>query len=86
MSMQIKMFHTGGFVLHKVHLPIARRSPQYYSAWFDKDRNLLDAEGFSNTGSQINVKVGGQVWEALMAVGNHVILPIPPENEKEQLA
>jgi hypothetical protein len=37
--MQLSRFHDGGFVIHKVRLGAGR-----YSAWFDREGRLLDAE------------------------------------------
>ena len=44
MSIQHHTFHTGGYVLHKVMIDGTK-----YSAWYDKDGKLLDAEQFTRS-------------------------------------
>ncbi len=69
--MQIATFSNGGFVLHKVYIGSAMK----YSAWFDKDRNLLDAEGIDSARRSRNVKKGGPVWQRLQSIGRSVKVP-----------
>lgn len=61
---QIARFSTGGCVIHKIKIGIA---PVKYSAWFDADGKMLDAEivrdGHKTT---LTVKKDGPVWNKLV--------------------
>ena len=62
---QHSKFNNGGFVLHKI--PV---NGQTYSAWYDKDGKLLDAERTTNHKvSHVSVKYT-QVRAELQKVGN----------------
>ena len=66
--MQINHFTTGGFVIHKITVP---ENPNgRYSAWFDAEGNILDAEGYYNRRSGMyHVRRDGSRWQQLARMG-----------------
>lgn len=64
--MQVSRFSNGGFVIHKAK---AGDSVLQYSAWYDADGNLLDAEGYNRQYRPFGVNRDGPVWESLARLG-----------------
>ncbi len=60
--MQIKPFSNGGGVIHKIVLDAAIGTR--YSAWFDTEGRLIDAESHGPVTSR-SVKRGTKTWEAI---------------------
>jgi hypothetical protein len=69
--MQVSRFSNGGYVIHKMYVNGIK-----YSAWFDKDGDVLDAEGFDGLGRSRSVKRGGPVWTELQRVGRREAQPL----------
>lgn len=64
--MQIKRFTNGGYVIHKMLL---QHGKGWFSAWYDKDGVLLDAEQFFDHERTRSVKRPGPAWNTLAAIG-----------------
>ncbi len=64
--MQKCIFHTGGFVLHKVELSVSTKT---FSAWYDPEGNLIDAEGFDIRGRSTAVRENYPAWLELQEIG-----------------
>lgn len=62
--MQRHNFPNGGFVLHAVTIGASR-----YSAWFDADGSIHDAERKGRTSTCYPVKPGTPAWRQLAAIG-----------------
>jgi hypothetical protein len=70
--MQIKKFEgDNGFVIHKIVLP---GYSGRFSAWFDKDRKLVDAEQFDRLDRTRAVKKHGPAWGGIEKIGQTVKL------------
>lgn len=69
MSIRKETFQGGGFVLHKVEIP--HNYPSKFSAWYDREGNLIDAECLGFFGSSMRpsdkdkdyLKTLGKVWK-----------------------
>lgn len=64
--MQLSVFHTGGFVAHKVTVGRCKR---HVSAWFDASGRLLDAEYVDPCGRTRPVLRGRAVWKLVTKLG-----------------
>jgi hypothetical protein len=71
MIMQVQKFPNGGFVCHKMQLS---GMTSRYSAWFDKDRNIEDAEKFDSLNHRRDVRRDSLEWKALQQLGKSVPL------------
>lgn len=67
--MHVSRFSNGGFVIHKL---ILQNSKGRFSAWFDKDGNLLDAEQLVGFSWSRSVAKGGPNWDRIAAIGRRV--------------
>lgn len=73
----IRLFHTGGFVMHRVELSGYKGR---FSGWFSEKRVLVDAEQFVNGSSATrSVKRDGPCWKALETRGANATLPTTAE-------
>ena len=61
--MQLKYFSNGGYVVHKAYLCGTK-----YSAWFDGDGDLLDAERFDSRGRSYKVSLTSIAAKSLQSV------------------
>lgn len=66
MSPQISRFGNGGFVLHKLTLDGTQGR---FSAWYDRDGTLTDAEQFDRMNRARPVRRDGPTWSALERYG-----------------
>lgn len=66
-EIQRQTFSTGGFVLHRVKVAgYASR----FSAWFDSNGMLVDAEGIDSRGRSRQIPIGRGVAHELQRIGN----------------
>ena len=65
--MQRQTFSTGGFVLHKVRVA---GYASHFSAWFDSNGTLVDAEWIDSRGRSRQVPIGQGVAHELQRIGN----------------
>ena len=64
---QISQFTTGGYVIHKITIAGYKGR---FSAWYDKDGKMLNAEQlFNHRFGGRNVKRGGPAWHLLEKIG-----------------
>lgn len=59
-------FSNGGFVLHRIQLPNARRR---MSAWYDAAGQLLSAEAFDSLSRSYPVRADSAAWSQLERIG-----------------
>lgn len=64
--MQLNRFLSGGYVIHRILL---QNSKGRFSAWFDKDGNLLDAEQIFDYMHEQPVVKGGPNWKRIAEIG-----------------
>jgi len=73
--MQVSRFIGGGYVIHKIRLT----GLSWYSAWYDGDGKLIDAE---RRHGQISASIPAKhtkTWEALRKIGlryKHIPMPL----------
>ena len=69
--MQISRFTTGGFVIHKMLL---QNYKGRFSAWYDEEGKLLDAEQLFDHMHERSVVKGGPIWQRLQEVGKRLAI------------
>jgi hypothetical protein len=62
--MQLMIFSTGGFVLHKVYINGVK-----HSAWYNDAADLIDAAYYPRSGGEYSLKRNGPRWRQLAAIG-----------------
>lgn len=69
--MQIALFETGGFVIHKIKIP-GRTSK--FSAWFDRNRKLVYCQRVDRSSRVFPIRGLSPVWWKLQLIGKHLVM------------